>query len=133
MSAAIPVHPLEPNGLETGSRLLDELVRQRNVAPNGAGDAPDLQSVLSIAELSRRPSRPPDHAAENSALIALAREMAASRDGVLQMLADTALGLCRAHSAGVSLLAQDQRSFYWPAIAGQWAAHIGGGVPSRGW
>ena len=67
-------------------------------------DTPHLRSMLSTDELRRRPSRPPDHAAENQALIALAQEMAASPEGILQRLADTALSLCRAHSAGLSLL-----------------------------
>jgi len=87
--------------------------------------------MLYTDELRRRPSRPPDHAAENQALIALGREMATSPDGILQKLADTALSLCRAHSAGLSLLEDgDQRSnFHWRAIAGQWAPHINGGTP----
>lgn len=88
-----------------------------------------LESVLSTAELSRRPPRPPDYAAENRALVALARQMAASPDGILQELAETALLLCRAHSAGISLLEADHRSFRWPAVAGQWAAPVGGGTP----
>jgi PAS domain S-box-containing protein len=64
-------------------------------------------------------------------LIALAQEMARSPEGILQRLAETALTLCRAHSAGLSLLeAEDQhRNFHWRAIAGQWAPHLGGGTP----
>jgi PAS domain S-box-containing protein len=104
---------------------------QRNAAPGQTLDAPDLRSMLSTDELRRRPSRPPDHAAENQALIALAREMAASPEGILQKLAETALTLCRAHSAGLSLLEDgDQKSnFHWRAIAGQWAPHENGGTP----
>jgi PAS domain S-box-containing protein len=87
--------------------------------------------MLSTDELRRRPSRPPDREAENNALIALAQSMAASPEGILQKLADTALTLCRAHSAGLSLLEEgDQKSnFHWRAIAGQWAHHINGGTP----
>jgi PAS domain S-box-containing protein len=87
--------------------------------------------MLSTDELRRRPSRPPDHAAESEALLALAREMAASPKGILQQLAETALSLCRAHSAGLSLLEDgDQKSnFHWRAIAGQWAPHVDGGTP----
>jgi PAS domain S-box-containing protein len=64
-------------------------------------------------------------------LLALAEEMAASPAGILQKLADTALVLCRAHSAGLSLLEEsDQKSnFHWRAIAGQWAPHLNGGTP----
>jgi PAS domain S-box-containing protein len=99
---------------------------------NGAiHDAPDLKSVLSTDELSRRPSRPPDYVAENRALIDLAREIAASPDRILQKLADTALALCRAHSAGLSLLEEgdQKRNFHWRAIAGKWASHLNGGTP----
>jgi PAS domain S-box-containing protein len=87
--------------------------------------------MLSIAELGQRPSRAPDHEAESNALIALAQSMAASPEGILQKLADTALTLCRAHSAGLSLLEEgDQKNnFHWRAIAGQWAPHINGGTP----
>jgi PAS domain-containing protein len=94
-------------------------------------DAFRLKSVISTSELSRRPSRPPDYAAENRALVALAQEMAASPEGILQKLADTALTLCRAHSAGFSLLEEgdQKRNFHWRAIAGKWAPHLGGGTP----
>jgi PAS domain S-box-containing protein len=102
-----------------------------DAAASRTDDPPHLHSILSTAELNRRPSRPPDHAAESRALIALAQEMAASPAGILQKLADTALVLCRAHSAGLSLLEEgDQKSnFHWRAIAGQWAPHLHGGTP----
>ena len=102
-----------------------------HAAPGRIPGASDLRSMLSTDELRRRPSRSPDHAAENQALIALAREMAASPQNILQKLADTALTLCRAHSAGLSLLEDgDQKSnFHWRAIAGQWAPHVNGGTP----
>ena len=98
-------------------------------APNGPPDIPDLKSVRSIDELSQRPSRPPDHAAENRALLKLARTMAVAPEGLLQELAETALTLCGAHTAGISLLEPDKKRFYWPAIAGRWAEHVGGGTP----
>jgi hypothetical protein len=63
-----------------------------------------VESVLSTVELSRRPSRSPDYQAENQALIALTQELVNSPGGILQKLVDTALELCRAHSAGISLL-----------------------------
>ena len=92
-----------------------------NVGPEITDGAPDLKSAFSTAVLSGRPSRLPDYAAENRALIALAQEMAVSPDGILQKLADTALALCRAHSAGISLLEEgDQKTnFHWRAIAGE--------------
>jgi PAS domain S-box-containing protein len=90
---------------------------------------PSLRSVLSTAELSKRPSHAPDYAAECRALIALGEELSASPDGILQKLTDTALTLCSAHSAGISLLEPDGKRFYWPAISGQWVGHVGGGTP----
>jgi signal transduction histidine kinase len=89
-----------------------------------------LESVLRTEELKRRPSRPPDYQAENQALLALAQELTNSPGSVLQRLADIALELCRAHSAGISLLEDDGppgglsprgNHFRWHAVAGQWA------------
>jgi PAS domain S-box-containing protein len=64
-------------------------------------------------------------------LLALAQTMAASPEGILQKLADITLSLCRAHSAGLSLLEDGDRksNFHWRAIAGQWTPHIDGGTP----
>lgn len=100
-------------------------------ASDFANSAPDLVSVLSTAELSRRPSRDPDFAAENRALLALAKYMAVSPERILQKLADVALELCGAHSAGLSLLeeADQKRNFHWRAIAGAWASHRDSGTP----
>jgi len=94
-------------------------------------EAPNPRSMASTAELIQRPSRPPDYAAENQALIALAREMATSPEGILQALADTALKLCHAHSAGLSILedGDQKKNFHWRAISGQWAPHVNGGTP----
>ena len=83
---------------------LGPLVEERGAAVGATTVLPELSSMLSTAELGRRPSRPSDHAAENDALVALVQELAASPDGILQKLAETALSLCRAHSAGLSLL-----------------------------
>jgi PAS domain S-box-containing protein len=87
--------------------------------------------MLSMAELDNRPSRPPDYEAESRALIALSRELATSPGNILQKLAETALILCSAHSAGLSLLEDgDGRTrFHWRAIAGQWSPHVDGGTP----
>jgi PAS domain S-box-containing protein len=96
----------------------------------GLKEAVDLQSVIPAAALSRRPSRAADHAAENAALIALAQEMAASPNEILRKLVDAALTLCRAHSAGISLLDEERSRFVWPVIAGRWASFTGGGTPA---
>ena len=49
----------------------------------------------------------------------------------LQTLADKILEVFDAGSAGVSLLTKEDggKRFYWPAIAGVWKPHIGGGTP----
>ena len=108
-----------------------QLAEQSKTAPSRTQNTPELRSMLSIEEVRRRSSRPPNYEAESSALIALAQSMAVSPEGILQKLADTALTLCRAHSAGLSLLEDDdQRSnFHWRAIAGEWAPHVNGGTP----
>jgi PAS domain S-box-containing protein len=88
-----------------------------------------LESILCTEELNRRPSRPPDYETENRALVALAQALADSPRTILQKLADTLLEVFEAHSAGLSLLTEDGQKFYWPAIAGAWRRHIGGGTP----
>jgi PAS domain S-box-containing protein len=88
-----------------------------------------LESVLRTEELARRPIRPPDYENENRALVALAQALADSPRTVLQQLADTILDVLRADSAGLSLLTKDGTRFHWPAIAGIWQPHIGGGTP----
>ncbi len=92
-------------------------------------DIPNLESVISTAELRRRPSRAPDYAAENRALVALAQEVSVSPNNILQKLVEIALTLCHAHSAGISMLDDERKKFRWIAIAGRWVNHLGGGAP----
>jgi PAS domain S-box-containing protein len=97
---------------------------------SNSGDAP-LESILLTDELRRRPSRAPDYETESRALVGLANALSESPGTVLQRLAETILEVCRAGSAGISLLTKDDggKRFYWPAIAGRWKPHIGGGTP----
>ncbi|GEM_PF-296107 len=90
-----------------------------------------LESVIGTEELERRGTRPPDYEAENRALASLMQELVSSSSKVLQKLADTALTLCRAHSAGISLLQeQDRRQvFVWPALAGESSRSLGRKMP----
>jgi signal transduction histidine kinase/ActR/RegA family two-component response regulator len=71
-------------------------------------------------ELGTRPTRVADYAAENSALVRLARAQMGSRQNLLQEVADAALLLCDAGSSGISLVEQtsDYRQFRWLAVAG---------------
>jgi signal transduction histidine kinase len=88
-----------------------------------------LETIVRTHELSRRPTRPPDHAGENKALLALSTALADSPLTILQTLADRVLEVLQADSAGLSLLTRDGERFYWAAIAGAWRPHIGGGTP----
>ncbi len=74
-------------------------------------------------------SRSPGYATENRVLAALAQALADSPRAILQTLVEAILKTFQVGSAGVSLLAKDAKSFYWPAIAGEWKRHIGGGTP----
>jgi len=95
-----------------------------------------LESILCTEELQRRPSRPPDYEMENRALVALVSALADSPSTIFQTLAETILDLTQCDSAGLSLLTSDGKTpdvcgqrFYWPAIAGMWNPHVGGGTP----
>ena len=96
--------------------------------PHGAVS---LESILCTEELRRRPWRPPDYEKENRALVALAGALVESPFNILQTLAETILDVTQCDSSGLSLLTKDNggKRFYWPAIAGEWKRHIGGGTP----
>lgn len=106
-------------GLRQGVGV-EESLRTRECVP--------LEAVLTTVELGRRPSRDPDYEAENRALVSLMKEMATSPRSVLEKLVEATLILCRAHSAGVSLLEENEGRtiFRWHAVAGQWSRYIGG-------
>src|SRR5437588_10144615 len=99
-------------------------------------EAASLQSLLCTEELQRRPSRPPEYEKENRALVKLASTLADSPGTIFQTLAETILDITQCDSAGLSLLTRDGKTpdacgerFYWPAIAGEWRGHVGGGTP----
>jgi PAS domain S-box-containing protein len=92
------------------------------------GVAP-LESILITGQLERRTSRPPDHQGENRALAALAQALAEAPDTILQVLAEKTLELLGSGSAGLSLLTKNGERFWWAALAGEWAVHLGGGTP----
>jgi signal transduction histidine kinase len=95
-----------------------------------------LESILCTEELHRRPSGPHDAEKENRALVKLVSSLADSPTTILQVLAETILEITQCDSAGLSLLTKDGKTpdvcgkrFYWPAIAGMWNPHAGGGTP----
>src|SRR6185436_11934199 len=92
-------------------------------------DLANLESVVITDDLRVRPTRTPDHALENRALGDLARELAAPSGPILQKIADTAVELCDAHSAVISLADDDHQGFTWHVVAGQWAPFHGHRVP----
>jgi chemotaxis protein methyltransferase CheR len=90
-----------------------------------------LESVISTQELNLRPARPANLEALTSAFIRLAQTMAKSSEHILQELVETALELCRAQSAGISLLEEEngRMIFRWHGVAGQFAPHLWGTTP----
>jgi two-component sensor histidine kinase len=88
-----------------------------------------LEAILRTEELGRRPYRAPDYETENRALAKMVRALAEAPATILQTLADTLLEVFKADSAGMSLLAEEGDRFYWPAVAGDWSPHLGGGTP----
>ena len=93
------------------------------------GGAP-LESIVCTEELHRRPWRPPDFEKENRALVALVTALSDSATTIFQTLAETILDVTQCDSSGLSLLTPDGgKRFFWPAIAGMWAPHVGGGTP----
>lgn len=93
-----------------------------------------LRDVDRTPLLALRPARLPDHAAENRELQRLGDELANPGGNVLAVLAESALRLCAAHSAGISVLEPDgaEPIFRWHAIQGEWARYEGQGLPRNG-
>jgi signal transduction histidine kinase len=90
-----------------------------------------LDSVITTQELFNRESRYPDYDSEVRALGSLMEVMSETPGIILQRLVDSTLQLCRAHSAGVSLLEYDEGAsvFRWRATAGAWSRFAGGTMP----
>ena len=122
--SSAPLRGKSPAVENTGSANL-----QNEIALEISIPAASLESILCTEDLLNRPSRPPDHRVENSALVALTSALADSPQSILQTLADKVLEVLQADSAGLSLLTKDEKRFYWAAIAGAWQPHIGGGTP----
>lgn len=93
----------------------------------------DLSAVINNEDLACRAGRPPDLAAENRILLGLADTMARAPERLLQELVDHLCALCRAGSAGISLLdppaeGQEPR-FRWVATAGRFNRYAGHTMP----
>jgi signal transduction histidine kinase/ActR/RegA family two-component response regulator len=90
-----------------------------------------LEAVISTAQLYARPPRHPDPAAENRALVALAKDLVGAPSAILHRLVQTALELCRAGSCGVSIIEDDGGAgiFRWHALVGALSGHLWGTTP----
>ncbi len=88
-------------------------------------------AVGATSELMRRPPRAPEQEAEGRALAEVAKMLGATRRSILQKVAAVALDLCKAHSAGVTLLegGPDGPVLRWRALAGRLASHVGATLP----
>ena len=126
-------YPLEFEEEEEERRAMAEQSHPKDESPTALPNDSlvPLESILCTEELNRRPARPPDYETENRALAALVQALADSPRTILQTLADQILEVFQADSAGISLLTKQDggKRFYWPAIAGAWKPHIGGGTP----
>ncbi len=96
--------------------------------------SPDLTpsprgKVFGINVLLKRPFRNEDFEAENRALVTLAGELANQPRDLLQKLAEIALELCHADSAGVSILEPNGKALRWHACAGSFAKNAGAVIP----
>jgi PAS domain S-box-containing protein len=93
-----------------------------SLAPTPAGTPFGADFVITTDELSRRPARSADIAAENRVLQRLADAMADDPHRVLQEVVDSAREICQAGSAGISLLDTEQAGapaqFRWVATSG---------------
>jgi GAF domain-containing protein len=87
-----------------------------------------LESVL-VPLVERSGRRTPDYAAENATLLWLADELAKAPQQIFGRLAEAAMQLTGAESAGISLLDAARGRFVWPAVAGGWAEFVGGDMP----
>lgn len=83
--------------------------------------------VLVTEALLQRQARPADFENENRVLCALSRDLACNPENLLQKLANAALHLCRAGSAGVSVANVETGQLRWQAVAGLLAGHAGCG------
>lgn len=97
-----------------------------------AADRAQRADVLITAVLDERPHRAPEFAAESNAMHRLAQSLNSSDGAVLQTLAEIALDLCGAGSAGISLLKQgDDRmpGLRWVALSGSCITRAGTDIP----
>jgi signal transduction histidine kinase len=97
-----------------------------------ASEPARLEDVLITEKLKSRRRRKPNAHAENAAMQGLARVMATAPKDLIDTLLRTALELCSAGTAGLSLLETPQQGdaiFRWTNLTGALSKHIGATTP----
>jgi signal transduction histidine kinase len=97
-----------------------------------AGEPASLASILITDKLKSRRRRKPNSHFENAALHTLARVMATAPDELVDTLLRSAIELCSAGTAGLSLLETPENGeqiFRWTNVAGVLSKHVGGSTP----
>ncbi|AUB34512.1 DNA-binding response regulator, OmpR family, containings REC and winged-helix [Nostoc flagelliforme CCNUN1] len=90
------------------------------LSPNNTPAVTEVDVLITEA-LASRPARQPNLAAENRSLHILSQQLIDDPQSTLKTLVEIAIDLCRADTAGVSLLETDSNGesrFRWVAIAG---------------
>jgi hypothetical protein len=93
-----------------------------------------LEQVLSTEQLKSRPPRPWNETSIHAAVMRLTKRMAESPNEVLQMLAEEALVLCKAHTVGISVIEKNDDGevvFKWRGLTGKLAYGKGMSMPRR--
>jgi GAF domain-containing protein len=98
-----------------------KMLRETPAGGRGSSSQPreseaTFEEIDRSTELGSRPYRAPNYEAEHRALALLATEMSENPRSMLQKLAEIAIELCRADSAGISVL--EGNVFRWESIAG---------------
>jgi PAS domain S-box-containing protein len=126
----------KPRTRTDGGKNVADSAKSHDVPVDSSVPTASLESILCTEELHRRPSRPTDYEKENQALVKLVSALADSPTTIFRTLAETIQYITQCDSAGLSLLTRDGKTphvdgkrFYWPAIAGMWNPHVGGGTP----
>ncbi len=92
-----------------------------------------LEQILITEHLATRPSRTPDYQVETQAIHTLTQALAMGSSGLLQSLVETAVLLCHAGTAGISILEETgaTRVFRWCNMAGELAGQAGQSTPAE--
>ena len=121
--------PLQRSSRRRVSRLSRATDRQEAAM---ASQPARLEDILITEKLKSRRRRKPNAHAENAAMQGLARVMASAPNDLIDTLLRTALELCSAGTAGLSLLEtppQGDAIFRWTNLAGALRKHLGRTTP----